>query len=327
MDLKNNQDSFVNLKFINETDKEVRLDIIILNSLASEPEYAHSTRSQIKNLILGEKVLVNGKIVTKAGFLVKPKIEFEIFIQKEKDTYLKPYDFPLNIVFEDKDLLVINKPANLSMHPGAGNKEFTLLNALVFYLQKPAYLVHRLDKDTTGLVIVAKNENIQNLLTKQFLDKKVNRLYYALALVGPRGGKVIQESDSGRIETFYGRHPIHRKKMSVLKDSGRIAITNWKVIEKFDYAYLLELKLGTGRTHQIRVHLDYLKSPIIGDTLYGNFQSLPEKLQKVAKAFNRQALHSYFLQFIHPRNHKLVSFQADFPEDFKGLLDVFKTTR
>lgn len=316
----------INLSFVNETEKESRLDIFLLNCVSSEPEYDYITRSQIKIFINSEFVKINDKIVSKPARMVSVGDKVDISFTREDSSYLEPYDYPLNIVFEDEHLLVINKDKDIIMHPGAGNRDKTLLNAVVTYLNKDiAYVVHRLDKDTTGLVIVAKTEKAKIILSKQFYDREVIRKYKALCLVSPRSNKEIQNSDEGRIETLIGRHPVNRKVMTVLESDARTAITNWKVLEKHNYAYLVELKLDTGRTHQIRVHMNHLKSPVIGDRTYGNFASLPKDLRVEADKFGRQALHAYYLEFKHPITEEEMTFEADLPKDFSGLALVFKS--
>lgn len=309
-------------KFINKA-QDQRLDLFLLNSFDED-----ISRSQIAGWIKSGKVLVNDVAVTKAGSIVKTGAKIFLIMPEAQASELLPYDFSLEIVFEDQHLLVINKPANLTVHPGAGNHDKTLLNAVVYYLKDSSIspqTVHRLDKDTTGLMIVAKTEAARFLLSRQFQERTVSRLYYALVMVTPRAKREVQTKDSGRIETLIGRHQQYRKKMAVLEKDGRISITNWRVLEKYNYAYFIELKLETGRTHQIRVHMDYLSSPVIGDKVYGNFDVLPRELKVKADTFDRQALHAGALEFIHPVTKEKLSFKSELPKDFKELLNCFKT--
>jgi 23S rRNA pseudouridine1911/1915/1917 synthase len=184
--------------------------------------------------------------------------------------------------------------------------------------------VHRLDKDTTGLLVVAKNESVQSFLAAQFASHKAGRTYTALVLATPRARRLIQQQDQGQIETFIGRHPRERTKMAVT-ETGRRAVTNWRVAEKFTYAYLLEVQLETGRTHQIRVHMNHIGSPVIGDNAYGDFSPLPRPLAVAAAEFGRQALHGSKLKFIHPRSRQECEYAADLPADFLTLVAKFRS--
>lgn len=233
-----------------------------------------------------------------------------------------PQAIPLNIIFEDEFLLIINKPAALIMHPGAGQKEHTIQNALLHYKSELKYLpragiVHRLDKDTTGLLIVAKTLPTYNCLVHQMQQRQIERQYLALAhgvLVG-----------RGEINTCYGRDPRNRLKMAV-RINGRSAITYYQVRKSYKHFTLLEIQLLTGRTHQIRVHMAYINHPIVGDQVYkGKFVGgLPKNdvlLQQCLQAIQRQALHAYRLSFMHPINKNKLNFKAIIPQDFQLLLD------
>ena len=271
------------------------------------------------------RVVQDGKEVKKAGSLLKPGAVAKITLSLDRPSEHEPYDFPLNIVYEDSGLLVVNKPAGLVVHPGAGNPNKTLYNALIAYSNsawKPE-MVHRLDKGTSGLLVIAKSEKVLLGLNQQFAAHTVGRRYYALAMVTPRARRIIQEEDSGRIETQLGRHPTQRTKMAVVETAGKFSATNWKVLDKHSHAYLLELRLETGRTHQIRVHLDHLASPILGDPLYGDFSLLPNELEISCKAMGRQALHAKSLSFIHPLSNENLSFNSELPDDFQELMKVF----
>ncbi|NLF26131.1 MAG: RluA family pseudouridine synthase, partial [Deltaproteobacteria bacterium] len=225
------------------------------------------------------------------------------------------------------------KPANLSMHPGAGNPDRSVLNALIGHFKPgsagfsdPARLglVHRLDKDTTGVVVVAKTPAAMAMLSAQFSERSVKKVYQALAFVTPRGRRLVQLSAKGRIDAPLGRHPKRRTSMAVVAEGGRSAISDWECLELMPYAALLEVKLLTGRTHQIRVHLQHIGSPIIGDALYGEFSGLPKPLLEAAKAFGRQALHACCLEFNHPLTKERLMFESPLPMDFQELIKVFR---
>lgn len=309
-----------------------RLDQILLELTQEDSSLKGLTRSQIKKQIESSLVSINGQKVLKAGIKVEQFDRIELLLNEQRPDQLEHYKIELDLVFEDKDLIVINKPAGLSMHPGAGQRNLTLANALAerfrdakdFLSLDRAGIVHRLDKDTTGLVVVAKNKAAQSDLAEQFYKRTIERLYIALVLSGPRSRREIDLHDSGRIETRFGRDPKNRLKMAVLEDGARIAITNWQVLRRFKYANLVQLKLETGRTHQIRVHMAHLGSPIIGDKLYGGNKSvLPNDLKLINDQFLRQALHATLLGFLHPRTKEKLVFQAEAPKDFKALLGHF----
>ncbi len=316
-------------KFTNPTDRQ-RLDNFLIQQLQNSPEFSFLTRSQLKNLIKEYGVIVNNQKLFKAGVLLKVSDSVEIDLSslgQAKD--IVPYDYPLVVVYEDQDLIVVNKSADLTVHPGAGNPDKTLLNALASYLgpNQKILLAHRLDKDTTGLILVAKNEESRAHLVQQFSTRQVKRVYQALALVTPRSNREIQKAEEGRIETMIARSPQNKLEMAVVEDDGRTAITNWKVLQKYSYAYLLEMRLETGRTHQIRVHLNHIGSPIIGDKTYGDFSLLPKDLAVSSKLFGRQALHAKELQFIHPKTGVLQVLTTDLPQDFTDLINKFACYR
>lgn len=230
-------------------------------------------------------------------------------------------DIPLNIIYEDDELMVINKPAGLVVHPGAGQSDSTLMNALLFHHQAletlpRAGIIHRLDKDTSGLLIIAKSSASFQVLVQMMANREIERQYLALV-----HGQMIS---GGTIETFYGRHPKQRLKMAV-RPSGKIAITHYTVAESFHQNTLLKVKLETGRTHQIRVHFSHKGFPIVGDPLYGKNRAPGNGA--VADALNhfpRQALHAAFLNFIHPISQKPLTFHTNLPDDFALLLSVLR---
>lgn len=324
-----NQSASVDLRY---EGPEERLDKV-LSQLLSQMEKA-PTRSQIKATIERGEVRVNGHVVLKAGNLVKPGSNLSIRLPEQAPSEALPFEFPLHILHEDEELIVLDKPAGISMHPGAGNQSQTLVNALVahFGSSRPELfregvrpgIVHRLDKDTTGVVVVAKTAFSLARLSAQFAKRTVSRSYCALVFGTPRGARVIGKESQGRIETQIGRSPRDRKKFAVLETGGKPAITNWKVRERLGYGVLVDLVLGTGRTHQIRVHVTSLQSPIIGDKVYGDFSGLPSVLKEAADAFGRQALHAQSLAFVHPGDLKRYSFESPLPPDLLNLIEIFR---
>lgn len=231
-------------------------------------------------------------------------------------------DIPLDVVFEDEHILVINKAPGLVVHPGAGNPSGTLLNALLAHAPEVTHIpragiVHRLDKDTSGLMVVAKTLEAQNGLVRDLQAREVSRIYEAIVY------GVVSPAE-GVIEGAIGRHPIHRKKMAIRPD-GKEARTHYRVLESFDEHTLVECRLETGRTHQIRVHMQSLGYPLVGDPTYGGHYRRPRTgdawLEQTLKAFNRQALHAKKLALTHPVTGKKLNWQADPPEDFLELLD------
>jgi 23S rRNA pseudouridine1911/1915/1917 synthase len=268
------------------------------------------TRAKGQHLIDSKHVLVNGESV-KASYKLKTNQKIELILEEESGSELTPQNIKLDIVYEDDDLIVINKPIDLVVHPAAGHKDLTLVNALLYHFDKLSSvngnyrpgIVHRIDKDTTGLLVVAKNDAAHNNLALQIKDKDANRLYYAL---------VEGEIDDAHfiIEAPIGRSNKNRKKMAVVTD-GKDAKTEFRIVKRFSGYTLLQAKLYTGRTHQIRVHLAYINHPIIGDQLYGKKNKFNIK---------HQMLHAYQLELIHPTSGKKVVFNAELPQDFKDLI-------
>ncbi len=270
------------------------------------------TRSKVKNLLDKGKCFVNGKTakprdITKEGEIV------EVFIDAPVEMEIKPVEIPLDIVYQDEDIAVINKQQGLTVHQGSGTDDNTLVNALLYHLDnlsgingiiRPG-IVHRIDKDTSGLLVVAKNDDAHVKLSKQIEEKTCKRTYYAL-LEG-----VVKE-DSGVIDTFIDRNKKDRTKMAV-STSGRRAITNFKVLKRYKEHTLCEFNLQTGRTHQIRVHAKHIGHPVVGDMTYG-YKNQRFKL-------DGQLLHAIRLRFVHPRTGKEVSFDAPLPNYFKNILD------
>ncbi len=272
-------------------------------------------------------MLVNG-IASKSGHILHDADQLEITFFVEKCN-LQPIDLPLNIVFEDDDIIVINKAAGMAVHPGKGSKGDTLVNALLNYTkilsrigdaERPG-IVHRLDKFTSGLLVIAKNDKAHRCLRNQFDEKTIHRIYNALVW-----GSFKEKS--GTIQTNINRSRSDPTKYAVAK-TGREAITHYKVLRDFIYASLLEVKLETGRTHQIRVHMQHLHHPIIGDDVYNGRDSqlkqLPYNLQKRGKhllnLLPRQALHAKTLTFLHPSSGEQAAFESELPEEMQTALD------
>ena len=253
-------------------------------------------------------------------------------IPKEKIKIL-PAKIKLNIVYEDKDILVINKPAGMVVHPGAGNHKDTLVNALIYKYKsnlsdvngsvRPG-IVHRIDKETSGLLVVAKNNKAHSNLGKQFSDHTIQRTYQALSWG-------VLRPLNGRIETLIGRSRKNRQLMSVTEITGKKSITNYKTVKVFNIKDIpkisfVECELETGRTHQIRVHMAYMGNSLLGDQQYGKknlrFKKINEEFEDKLKVLNRQALHAKSLGFVHPTSKKLISFESKIPKDFKKILDL-----
>lgn len=310
-----------------------RLDIYLALECAKLAELTPITRAQIKGLIERGAVTLDGVKIKKGGIEISKGAKISLMLAPPMAS-LKPYEFALDVVYEDSDVIVINKPAGIAMHPGAGNRDKTVANALWFRLgaelnksfpngERPG-IVHRLDKDTTGLVVVAKNLLAHQTLVEQFKSRETKRVYQALVFTTPRGGSLVRDNESGTIEGAIGREPNHRTRMAVVASGGKAARTHFKVIERMDYGTLLELSLDSGRTHQIRVHLNSVGSPVIGDKLYGDFSGLPRPLKLAAQRFGRQALHAFRLSFVHPKSGQITTFETPAPPDFQALLAVFR---
>jgi len=291
------------------------------------------SRSQIQKAIKSENLKLNGRIISNLSHKVKENDNVEILIIEESHDGIVASDSPLDIVYEDEDLIVINKNANMTVHPGAGNYSDTLVNALLYHTNslsdvggeiRPG-IVHRLDKDTSGLMVVAKNNRTHVSLAKQIETRELVRRYKALiwGMIKPT---------SGTISTLIGRSQSDRKKMSVLKTGGKEAITHYKTLEIFCNGLfsLIECKLETGRTHQIRVHLSHIGHSIIGDQTYGNnnrkILSSPasESTKEALYRMTHQALHSSFISFIHPKTEERIEFAKEVPLDYTELVNAIK---
>lgn len=309
-----------------------RLDRVVSRLLSSDQQWS---RSQVERMIESGAVSVNGRVTVKPAFRVDVGAVIDVAVGESRSSDLEPFNFPLSVLYEDEHLLVVDKPAGLSMHPGAGNRTNTLANAVVNYLGERQRLVgahdrpgivHRLDKDTTGVVVVAKSTPVHAHLSRQFAERSIERTYTALVFTTPRARRSVQLAESGEVRGSIGRHPSKRTMMAIT-ESGKPAVTEWWVVERFAYGVLLRCRLQTGRTHQIRVHMHSINCPIIGDRVYGDFSNLPRTLRDAAEVLGRQALHAATLVFTHPVTGARLSFEAPPPKDLCQLLEVFRSAK
>lgn len=272
------------------------------------------SRSQIQLWLRNGTVEVNDEVV-KANYKVKANDVILVNVPEVKELELTPQDIPVEIIYEDKDVMVVNKPQGMVVHPSAGHPDGTLVNALLHHADNLSSIndvirpgiVHRIDKDTTGLLMVAKNDKAHIALQEELKDKKTMRKYVALV-------HGVIPHDKGKIEAPIGRSKINRQKQAVVAD-GKDAVTHFEVLERFDDFTLIECELETGRTHQIRVHLNYIEYPIAGDPMYGPKKTLPG---------NGQYLHAKTLGFTHPATGELMSFDSELPEDFTNMLEELR---
>lgn len=309
---------------IPEGKKKERIDVFLANSVEN------ATRSRIQKLIKADCVTVNGKVV-KANYLVCPGDKIDVTIPTQpRPEENEPEDIPLDIVYEDDYLLVVNKAAGMVAHPSLGNYTGTLVNALLHYTKKLSGLnepvrpgiVHRIDKDTSGLLLIAKDETTHAQLAKQFSNHTIEREYWAVCwgIFKDRKGEVI-----GNI----ARSTKDRKVFAVSQTEGKYAHTFYEVIKEFEFASLIKLRLKTGRTHQIRVHMAHIKHPIFGDPTYGgrkivygsDLAKMKSRVENLLQIMQRQALHAKTLGFIHPHTKEKVSLNSELPDDFQLLLE------
>ncbi len=297
----------------------------------------NATRTKIQNGIDTESVKVNGKVI-KASYKLKPLDVITVSLpHPPRDTEIIPENIPLNIVYEDDDLLVMNKPAGMVVHPAHGNWSGTVVNALVYHFQHlPTHrngearpgLVHRIDKDTSGLLVIAKTDYAMTHLARQFFEHTIERTYYALVWGEPKEA-------AGTIVGHLGRSVRDRKVQVVYPDGsqGKHAVTHYKVLKTLHYVSLVQCNLETGRTHQIRAHMQYLGNPLFNDAMYGGDQikkGTPNGSYKafVQNCFNlipRQALHAKSLGFIHPKTKEWMQFDSDLPSDFQAALEKWES--
>ncbi len=310
------------IEFVFPVDSEpARLDLVVgvMEGL---------TRSMARRLIEAGQVTVDGtkekpSLKLRGGEKVVVTIPPPVPAEPAAET------IPLEILYEDSDLVVVNKPAGMVVHPGAGNASGTLVNALLGHCHdlsgiggelRPG-IVHRIDKDTTGLLVVAKNDPAHRSLSQQFKDHTIKRVYLALVFGSPK-------ADKGRIESAIGRHPVDRKRMSGTARRGKKAVTHWQAVSRYLGVTLMRLKLETGRTHQIRVHLCEAGHPLVGDTVYGGSGRLATiqdtQLRELIKGMGRQALHAKTLGFIHPATGEYLEFDTELPTDMVRIIDYLE---
>jgi len=321
-----------NINFIvEESENNLRVDVII-----NKREELIS-RTRIKNLILKNKLKLNDNIIKSPSKKVVTGDKLSLNIPEPEEASLKPYEFKLDIIYEDEDLLVINKPAGIIMHPGAGNYDKTIVNALMNYDKdslsnigdelRPG-IVHRIDKNTSGLVVIAKNNETHENLSKQFSDHSISRVYQLLIW-----GKL--RPSSGKIDTLITRSSKNRQLMEVSRSKGKRAITNYKTIKIFENnktptLSLIECKLETGRTHQIRVHMTHMGNSIVGDEKYKKkykkLKNIDVELENLISKLKRQFLHAKTLGFIHPKTNKEMIFSSNLPKELNNLLKMLKNT-
>lgn len=310
--LKNDNHHFV----IAENQTGIRIDKFLAEQM---PDIS---RTRIKNLILDYHVTRDDEPIIDPSAKTRLGQEFEINIPPAQSTAIEPENIPLDIIYEDHDIIVINKQAGLVVHPAPGNYTGTLVNALLYHcgdqlsgiggVKRPG-IVHRLDKETTGVMVAAKNDKAHHALSEQFAAHTITREYIALVWGHP--------PTSGTIETLVGRHQTNRKKMAVVRQGGKNAITHYKTLEKIgDFAARVLCKLETGRTHQIRIHLTHIGHSLIGDQTYGRARN-DKNTPDLFKNFPRQALHAHKLGLIHPGTGQYQEWQTPVPADMQSLLN------
>lgn len=286
-----------------------RLDVYISNKLDNK------SRSYIQGLIEEGSVLVN-KAKKKSNYKVKENDSVEVNVPDPIGLDIKPENIPLDIIYEDKDVIVVNKPQGMVVHPASGVYESTLVNALMGHCKdlsgingvtRPG-IVHRIDKDTSGVLVIAKNDYSHNKLAEQFKEHSIKRIYLALV-------EGIIKQDYGTIDAPLDRHPVERIKIAVVKD-GKHAVTHFNVLRRYKNNTLVECKLETGRTHQIRVHMSHINHPLVGDPVYGH--------KKQRFNLEGQLLHARLLGFIHPSTGKYMEFESEIPEYFKKVLNILE---
>lgn len=296
------------MKIVVEENKQERLD----SFLAQNTEFS---RSKITKLIKEGQILVNGSKV-KAGYALRENDEIVIdYVEEEMKA--EPENLNLDIVYEDEDVIVVNKPNGMVVHPAVGNPNGTLVNGLMYHSKNLSTIngefrpgiVHRIDADTTGLLMVAKNDNAHMKLAKQLEEKTAHRIYYAIV-------EGVINNETGTIDAPIGRDNRDRKKMAVCEENSKHAVTHFRVIERYKRATLIELKLETGRTHQIRVHMKYIGHPVVNDPVYGNRKMIFDE--------SGQCLHAKELGFVHPVTNEFMKFDSDLPECFVNIMEMLK---
>ncbi|MEE8203132.1 MAG: RluA family pseudouridine synthase [Alphaproteobacteria bacterium] len=309
-------------------DAGLRLDRFLADALPG------LSRNRIKALVQAGRLDAGGETIADPSYRVKPGQELALSVPEAAPAAPRGQAIALDVVYEDADVIVVDKPAGLVVHPAPGNPDSTLVNALIAHcgdslsgiggVQRPG-IVHRLDKDTGGLIVVAKNDAAHAGLSAQFASRTLTRAYQAIVWGVPN-------PTAGRITGNIGRSPVNRKKMAVLRRGGRPALTRYRVVRALGgIASLVECRLESGRTHQIRVHLAARGHPLIGDPLYGRGRrqrhaTLAEPARQLLAGFRRQALHAYRLEFRHPASHQPLSFESGLPDDMKALIAALETS-
>ncbi|UAY53552.1 RluA family pseudouridine synthase [Ferruginibacter albus] len=327
------EDLYEKLSFVVDKGQEpLRIDKFVMSRVEG------ATRNKIQQAIENELVLVNDKAI-KSNYKIKPGDKIVVFDTKHPESSdIVPENIPLNIVFEDDDILIVNKPAGMVVHPGSGNYNGTLINGVAYYLKQqnplldesllPRFgLVHRIDKNTSGLLVLAKTQKAMSDLAKQFFNHTIHRRYITLVWGN-------MENEEGTIVGHVGRHQRFRKLFTVYPDGeyGKDAITHYKVLERFNYVTLVECRLETGRTHQIRVHMQSIGHPVFSDDFYGGDKIVKGTVFTKYKQFvdncfalcPRQALHAKELGFIHPVTRKPVLFESDLPGDMQAVIEKWR---
>ena len=310
--------------------RKIQLEIVIPKKfegkrldLALSKLFPEHSRSRIQSWIKAGEVEVNNskykqRNVVNSGDIIKINTTLKS-IDKHQAEHID-----LDVIHEDQAIIILNKPAGLVVHPGAGNQKHTLVNALLHFDEKldvlpRAGIIHRLDKDTTGIMIIARTIESYTYLVNELQKRNIKRHYKAIIC-----GRLVA---GGVIENKIGRHPVHRTKMAVT-DKGKLATTHYRIIKKFQHYTYLDIQLGTGRTHQIRVHMNNEKHPIIGDPLYGKNtfikKGINASLREFIKNFKRQALHAYNIEFTHPISKKIISLKAELPDDMNNLIKILE---
>jgi 23S rRNA pseudouridine1911/1915/1917 synthase len=298
---------------ITEEEAGERIDKLIAERMSE------LSRTQVQDLIEQEALLVGGKKI-KTNYKARSGDEVTLTLSEPVEVVIESEDIPLDVRYEDSDVIVVNKARGMVVHPAAGHTTGTLVNALMFHCKdlsgingevRPG-IVHRIDKDTSGLLMAAKNDIAHRGLAEQLKAHTVTRKYIAVV-------HGVVEHDLGTVDAPIGRHTVHRQQMAVKREGGREAITHFQVIERLPKHTVLELKLETGRTHQIRVHMEFIGHPLVGDPKYGN-----QRRNKFDDVILGQALHAQVLGFVHPRTEEYLEFSTDIPDDMKQLIEILK---
>ena len=322
----------INTFIVDETFDQKRVDQVVATY------YPDISRTKVLKIIKSDMLKINGKVMSNASTKVKVGDEIQFETLKAEELNLVPKKIDLNIIFEDDDIIIIDKPIGMVVHPGAGNYEDTMVNGLLYHCKnklsgmsgedRPG-IIHRIDKDTSGLLVVAKNDQAHAFIAKQFEEHTIRRSYlvFVYGILRPLHGK---------IETLIGRNKTNRQKMSADVVRGKDAITNYKTLEvfkgnKIPDISLLKCILETGRTHQIRVHMSHKGNPILGDQTYGKkikkIRGVDQEFEEILKSLKRQALHAHTLGFIHPKTHEEVFYASELPEDLLKLKNRLETLK